>query len=127
MKTKRLKFLLFCTILSLLPSCSNFTVSTNLDKEKIKDYFAPSTVTIYKNDAQLPSVNKYISAVEGESCQIKTSDAPANKVEARTQARINAYHLQANAVVFSHCAQTQTKECQQLLICYAKAYKVQKN
>jgi len=126
MKNQVLPLLIASTLLSLLSSCSNYTFTSNLDQENIKDYFAPSSVTIYENDTQLPTIKQYISAVEGESCQIENNDPPANKIEARTQARKKAFKLKANAVVFSNCTQTQTKQCTQLVICYAKAYQVQK-
>jgi len=125
MKKHLSTLLVSSSLLILLSSCSNYSFTSNLDKENIKNYFAPTSVTIYKNNTQLPKIKEYIAAVEGESCQIKISDASANKIDARTQARRNAYNLKANAVVFTGCTQAQTKQCAQLIICYAKAYQVQ--
>ncbi|PCI62828.1 MAG: rcsF protein [Gammaproteobacteria bacterium] len=125
MKNSLLKTSFTISILSLLSSCSNFTVTTNIDKEKFKDYLSPQYVTIFENEAQLPTFNQYIGLVEGESCQLKPYLASPSKIDARTQARRRAYKMQANAVVFTNCAQRKTERCHQLLICFGKAYQVQ--
>jgi RcsF protein len=114
----------FGAILLLLTSCSNYTFTSNINKDKITNYFAPSYVRVYNKETQLPTAHQYIAMVEGESCQQKASDALANKAEARTTARRKAYKLKANAVVFSKCVELKTKQCNQLLICYAQAYQV---
>jgi len=116
---------IFSCILLLLTGCSNFTVTTNIDKEKFKDYLSPQYVTIFENEAQLPAFNQYIGLVEGESCQLKPYLASPSKIDARTQARRRAYKMQANAVVFTGCTQNRTERCNQLLVCFGKAYQVQ--
>jgi RcsF protein len=114
---------LLCVFL-LLSSCTNYTFSTNLDKQNFTNYFAVGAVTVYKSDAQLPAFKNYIGMVDGEACQAKENGVPATKSDARTAARKKAYKIKANAVVFTGCATSQTKQCQPLVICYAKAYHV---
>lgn len=109
---------------ALLFGCANYSVSTNLDKKNFTQYFAASNVNVYASEQQLPTFHHYVGMVTGESCQAKASAAPANKGEARTNARKKANNLKANAVIFTSCITTKTKQCDQLLICYAKAYHV---
>jgi len=109
-------FKITCPLL-LITSCSNYTFTTNVDKQNFTNYFATGAVTVYENDAKLPALNEYIDMVDGESCQASKDKAPASKVEARTAARKKAYNLSANAVVFTGCASQKTKQCQQLIIC----------
>ncbi|MBL4910014.1 MAG: rcsF protein [Alteromonadaceae bacterium] len=125
MPTKQLvTFITFICSSLLLSSCSNYTFSTNIDKQNFTNYFAAGAVTVYENDAQLPAFKDYIGMVDGEACQSKKNSAPVSKSDARTAARKKAYKIKANAVVFTGCATNQTKQCQQLIICYAKAYHV---
>ena len=109
----------------LIAGCAKIsTVKTNLDKENFEHYFAPGEVEIYKSEAQLPTKYKILGAVEGENCQVKPHLAAPDKVEARTNARREAYHLGANAIVFSGCAEFSTKQCHANMVCYGKAYQV---
>ncbi len=118
--------LLVTASMIMLSSCSNYTFTTNVDKQNFTNYFATGAVTVYENNEKLPALKEYIGMVDGESCQASKDKAPASKVEARTAARKKAYKLTANAVVFTGCASEKTKQCQQLIICYAQAYKVKK-
>jgi len=126
----------------LLSSCSNSYVSTNFDKENFSDYFSASAVKIYKNEQEFHGRYQFIGAVEGQDCQEKAHHVMPDKINARTQARQQAFTLNANAVVFSGCAlldqeqlaqinsqnsriSKDAQQCQALVICYAKAYAIE--
>jgi len=121
----------------VLISCnSNFTVSTNLDSDNFKNYFSPGQVTIYQNEKDMVNRYKLIGLVEGEDCQLKSHHAAPNEINARTHARKQAFEQQANAIVFTGCAtindtianqQPQKKQCLSTLVCYGKAYQIDKN
>ncbi|REL26540.1 rcsF protein [Thalassotalea euphylliae] len=115
----------------LLSSCAKIsTVHTNLDRENFSHYFSPGEVTIFDNEQAFPGKYQMIGMVEGEHCQAKAHLAPPDKIEARTQARRNAYQLGANAIVFSGCAevthqQIESRQCHASIVCYGKAYQVE--
>ena len=121
----------------LLMSCnSNYTVSTNLDSNNFKEYFSPSKVTIYQNEQEIPQRYKFISLVEGEDCQLKAHHAEPDKINARTNARKQAFKQQGNAIVFTGCAtidaamaspSPKKQQCLSTLVCYGKAYQVDNN
>jgi RcsF protein len=121
----------------LLCSCnSNFTVSTNVDSNNFKDYFSASKVAIYQSENEMLKRYKFIGLVEGQDCQLKAHHGPPDKINARTDARKQAFEQQANAVVFTGCViidsavthqQPQKQQCLSTLVCYAKAYQVDTN
>jgi len=126
---------LFSILLAcLLSSCnSNYTVSTNLDRNNFKDYFSPSKVTIYKSEKEFEKRSKFIGLVEGQDCQLKEHHASPDEINARTNARRLAFEKQANAIIFTGCAiidttittaQPQKAQCISTLVCYAKVYQV---
>jgi len=118
----------------LLISCnSNYTVSTNLDRNNFKEYFSPSKVTIYQSEEEITKRYKFIGLVEGEDCQLKAHHAAPDEINARTNARRIAFQRQANAIVFTGCAvvdstmtnqSPQKQQCLSTLVCYGKAYQV---
>ncbi|MCJ8319871.1 MAG: rcsF protein [Colwellia sp.] len=126
---------LFALLLAyLLSSCSsNYTVSTNLDRNNFKDYFSPSKVTIYQNEKEIGKHFNFIGLVEGEDCQLKAHHAQPNEINARTNARRIAFEKQANAIIFTGCAiidstinnpSPQKPQCLSTLVCYGKIYQV---
>jgi RcsF protein len=123
MKATQCLLLLITTVL-FITSCSNYTFSSNIDKAKFQQYFAPSQVKIYDDVQHMPATNRYLGAVSGESCQTKAHLMQANKQEARTNARHQAAKLSANAIIFTGCAQNKTKQCLSLVICYGQAYQI---
>lgn len=124
-KTLKTATLLSATLV-LLASCAKIsTVTTNVDRQNFKDYFAPSKVEIYESEQDFAGNYQFIGGVEGESCQQKPHHALPDPVEARTQARGKAFDLGANAIVFSGCTEVQTKQCHATTLCYGKAYVVQ--
>ncbi|WP_394175122.1 Rcs stress response system protein RcsF [Thalassotalea litorea] len=120
--TKSIKTTVACIFLA---SCSsNMRVETNLDEENFTEYFAAGSVDVFESTNALPGPAKFIGLVEGESCQMKASDATANAADARTEARKKAAGLKANAVVFTSCIDIDEPQCHQLLVCYGKAYQL---
>lgn len=128
-------------LVSLVASCagligcsSNYAVSTNLDKDNINQYFSASKVTIFDKESNIPGPYKFVQGVEGQDCQLRPHHAAPDKINARTQARQQAFNLGANAIVFSGCAQltpeklaelnqsNDAKQCHALVICYGRAF-----
>jgi len=123
-------------LIVLLASCSTQNVSTNLDKENFSDYFSAANVEIYQSEKDINASYQFIGAVEGQDCQIKAHHAVPDEINARTQARRQAFGKQANGIVFSNCAllgqeqlaqlnnSNDAQQCHAIVICYAKAYAI---
>ena len=124
-------------LIALLASCSAHNVSTNLDKENFSDYFSAANVEIYKSEQEFNARYQFIGTVEGQDCQIKSHHAVPDEINARTQARQQAFNKQANGIVFSNCAllpqeqlaqlnnSNDAQQCHAIVICYAKAYAIE--
>ena len=130
------KFTILLVTLFLISCNNNFTVSTNLDTSNFRDYFSPGQVTIYQSEEEITKRYKFIGAVEGEDCQLKEHHAAPNEINARTDARRQAFKQQANAIIFTGCAtinvttanqQPQKKQCLSTLVCYGKSYQIDIN
>ena len=133
MKTK----LLISPLIVLLTSCSVENLSTNLDKDNFSDYFSAGNVEIYKNEKDIMARYQFIGAVEGQDCQTKAHHAVPDEINARTQARRQAFDKQANGIVFSGCAlltqqqlsqlnnSNDAQQCHAIVICYAKAFSIE--
>jgi RcsF protein len=108
---------------------SNYTLSTNVDKENFQRYFSHSQVKVVENTSKFTSRYKLIGLVEGEDCQVKAHHAAPNKIAARTQARRKAFEQNANAIVFTGCAlindKQTSKQCISTIVCYGQAYQVE--
>lgn len=131
--------LILCVLCSLFltASCSNRYVSTNVDQQNFSDYFSPTKVKIYKNESNFNGHYQFLGAVEGQDCQVEAHHAAPDEINARTEARRQAFSLQANGIVFSKCAllpqeqliqlnnSNDAKQCYALVICYGKAYAVE--
>lgn len=125
------------TAVTLVASCNSRHVSTNFDKENFSDYFSASNVKIYHHEKNIITSHKYIGVVEGQDCQIKPHHAVPDEINARTQARQQAFTQQANAVVFTGCtlltpqqlaqlkSSSDAQQCHAIVICYAKAFIVE--
>jgi RcsF protein len=125
------------TTITLITSCNSRHVSTNFDKENFSDYFSASKVKIYEQEKDIKTRHNYIGVVEGHDCQIKPHHAAPDEINARTQARRQAFEQQANAVVFTGCAlltseqlaklnnSNDAQQCHAIVICYAKAFAVE--
>ncbi|WDE14506.1 rcsF protein [Thalassomonas haliotis] len=110
---------------ALLAGCSSqYKVSTNLDEENFRDYFSPTRVKIYQNEQEFPGDYRYIGLVEGQDCQLKAHHAVPDEINARSGARRQAVQKNANAVIFTGCADIESARCVSLRVCYAKAYQV---
>ena len=125
----RLRYIAIGLTIALTGACSSsYSISTNVDKEKFKEYLSPSKVVIYSDETEIDGHYRFLGAVDGESCQLKPHHEVANKIDARTDARSKAFQLGANAIVFTSCTlietQTNDKQCVTTRVCYGKAYKV---
>ena len=130
-------FLSVITASALTVSCSNQYVSTNLDEENFNQYFSASKVKIYNSEKDINSRYQFIGSVEGQDCQVKAHHAVPDEINARTQARQQAFDKKANGVVFSGCAlltqeqlaqqnnSNDALQCHAIVICYAKAYAIE--
>lgn len=127
--TKQLLKLALSTAL-LLSGCAKINdISTNLDRDNFKHYFSPTKVQIVESEKDFTGKYKFVGLVEGESCQEKAHHAAPNEIDARTEARRNAYKLDANAIIFSQCVMIEqdqaAKYCVASTVCYGRAYQVE--
>ena len=83
----KVKLVLAITAITLSACSSQFTVSTNVDKENFQKYFSHSQVKILEDESQLTGRYKLIGLVEGQSCQEKAHHEAPDEITARTQAR----------------------------------------
>ncbi|WP_298440450.1 Rcs stress response system protein RcsF [uncultured Ferrimonas sp.] len=106
--------------LLLLGGCnSSYDISTNLDPAPIKAYFAVAKVTLHHS---MPSDASPVGFVEGQSCQVDASQAPADLARARTQLRQAAANLGANGVVLSQCVELGAQpSCLSSVLCTGQA------
>jgi len=121
----------------LLTNCASNSISTNIDKENFDQYFSAAKVKIYSSEKEFNGRYQFISSVEGQDCQVKPHHAIPDEINARTQARKQAFEQQANGIVFSGCAlltheqlsqlndSNDAKQCHAIVICYAKAYAIE--
>ncbi|GGA79917.1 hypothetical protein GCM10011369_22380 [Neiella marina] len=111
----------------MLSACAgDYDVNTNLDPQNFKEYFKPSEVKLYP-PSELPQEAQRIAAVSGFSCQESGNAVPASIADARTDARIKAANLGANALVVDVCETEQDTEspaCVSLVSCYARAFSI---
>lgn len=107
----------------LLASCAKtYQVSTNLDPENFTNAFAPAHVKQYQSVEALPEPKQLLGIVSGISCQEKPHLAAPSDVEARTDARRQAFDLGANAIVFTACVAIENKMCVQATMCTGEAF-----
>ncbi len=126
------KFISMLLIALFMTGCAKINdVSTNLDRDNFKNYFSPTTVKMYSSEKDFKGKAKFIGLVEGESCQEKAHHALPNEIDARTEARRQAYKLEANAIIFSQCVLIEddkaAKYCIASTVCYGRAYKVEQS
>ncbi|XQW86587.1 Rcs stress response system protein RcsF [Thalassotalea piscium] len=128
MFSKEIKtFSLISSILLAISACSqNISVSSNIDPDNFRNYFSASKIKIVSDETELTTPYKFIGLVEGTACQEKAHYQVPDEVEARTDARKQAYNLHANAVIFTACTlisnNEANKQCVATRVCYAKAY-----
>jgi RcsF protein len=126
-----LKLVVATSVLMLSACSTQYTVSTNLDKENFQNYFSHVQVEVVKDERELSGRYKLIGLVEGQSCQVKTHHAAPDEVTARTDARRQAFKKQANAIVFTGCAlipdDEVNRQCEATMVCFGKAYQVEKS
>jgi len=122
-------WLVVLSITGIISGCSSqYSISTNLDKENFKQYFAPTSVKIYQSEQEFNTAYQFIGLVEGQNCQERPHLAAPNEVIARTHARAQAFEKNANAIIFTGCGlitdDQSSKQCIATLVCYGKAFVV---
>ncbi|MBA6233580.1 MULTISPECIES: Rcs stress response system protein RcsF [unclassified Colwellia] len=127
--TNMLRLMLIAASITLSACSSQYTVSTNLDKENFQTYFSHTQVNVIKDESELLGKYKLIGMVEGQDCQTKIHHAAPDKVMAKTQARRQAFKQHANAIIFTGCAlindNQADKQCIETVVCYGKAYQIE--
>jgi len=137
-KTNFLLALVSGALVLWISACSsNYQISTNVDKENFQHYFSAAEVDIYENEQDITARHQFITMVEGQDCQEKPYHAAPDKINARTQARQQAFEQKANAVVFTGCAElapeqlaqlsrsSDALQCHAIIICYGRAFAVE--
>ena len=108
---------------SMLAGCSSYSFHTNLSPDNVAEYFTPSAVDVMDKDELLKYNSKALGSVSGLSCQADERDFIANEADARTDARIKAARMGANAIVFNKCVVvTDSPSCLKSVTCYGQAY-----
>ncbi len=116
------KNLFVLPLLLLLSGCSSYSFHTNLDPENFKEYYKPSGVTKVDDEILQNKPYKNKGMVTGLSCQARKNDPVATAAEARTDAKIKAVDLNANAIRFKKCVRLEnTPACAVSWSCYADA------
>ncbi|MCI6797033.1 MAG: exopolysaccharide synthesis regulator RcsF [Succinatimonas sp.] len=106
----------------VLSGCSGYAFHTNLDPSNFKEYYKPSGVTEVTDEDLEGKPYKSKGMVTGLSCQVKEGEHVATASEARTQAKIKAVDLNANAIRFKQCVRLEnTPACIVSYSCYADA------
>ncbi|PHR80648.1 MAG: rcsF protein [Colwellia sp.] len=132
-----LKKTLIIIFVIILTSCSSSYVTSNLDKNNFTQYFSASQVEVYSQETDIKTRHNYIGVVEGQDCQVKPHHAAPDEINARTQARRQAFEQQANGIIFTGCAlltsqqlaqlnsSSDAQQCHAIVICYARAFLIE--
>ena len=132
-----LKKTLIIILVIILTSCSSSYVTSNLDKNNFTQYFSASQVEVYSQETDIKTRHNYIGVVEGQDCQVKPHHAAPDEINARTQARRQAFEQQANGIIFTGCAlltsqqlaqlnsSSDAQQCHAIVICYARAFLIE--
>ena len=121
----RVRLLGISALALALSGCANWGFDSNVSPEGIKDYYKGSNVRIYQKE-DLADVNYVVlSSVEGEACQIKTTDATPKEAEARADIRRRAADLGANGLLLDRCIRFDDMPgCLEQVLCSGQAIKV---
>lgn len=107
----------------LLNACGSYSFKTNIDPENFVEYTKPSRVDVYTNESIVEHRYHSLGMVDGIACQEKANDYIALESDARTDARIKAANLGANAIVFNKCVRLEkTNACNVSVTCYGEAF-----
>ncbi|WP_028117309.1 Rcs stress response system protein RcsF [Ferrimonas senticii] len=108
-------------LLTALLGCSNnYSFNSNLDGQRIDQYFAVGQVQV--TDAA-PAHAQSLGFVDGLSCQSGNQQPVANEADARTALRKAAATLGANTVVIRQCvALAELPGCLSAIQCSAEAF-----
>ncbi len=118
-----MKFWLLGISLLGLTACTGVSFHSNLDPRNVVEYYKPSSVEVIENDTDLDNrAYKVLSHVNGMACQLNDRDYIATESDARTNARIKASDLGANAIRFGKCVRIENSPaCKVSITCYGDA------
>lgn len=92
------------SLVTLLAGCSqSYSVNSNLDKDRISDYFSSRSIDIYDRNDEPNKAYKVVSIITGDSCQRSRNDPPASAEEGRQQLRQQAHQFKADAIISAQC------------------------
>lgn len=119
------KFIVFSAVAALCAGCESFTFTTNLDPENFTEYYKPSTVETV-TDTDLETLrHKSLGTVAGLACQARERDYIATEADARTDAKLKAAQMGADAIKFGRCVRLEnTPACKVSITCYGEALSV---
>ncbi|MBO6258437.1 MAG: exopolysaccharide biosynthesis protein [Succinivibrio sp.] len=105
--------------------CESFTFTSNLDPDNFSNYYKPSSVETMTEEELQNVRHKSLGTVAGLACQAKDRDYIATEADARTDARIKAADMGADAIKMGRCVRLEnTPACKVSITCYAEAYSV---
>ncbi|MBY5990681.1 Rcs stress response system protein RcsF [Ferrimonas balearica] len=109
----------------LLAGCAgDYHFSSNLDPANFDDYFQPGQVKLLGPETAIGNA-EVLGVVEGISCQESARSVPASDADARTQMRLEAGKLGANAVRLHQCMVLEEHPgCVVARACYGQALKM---
>lgn len=115
-------------VLLVVSGCESVSFSTNLDPQNFKDYYKPSMVELLSREDLNDHVYKSLGAVHGLSCQENDLQMPANEADARTDLKIKAADMGANALVVDKCVRVEHEDgvCKVSVTCYGQALVIDK-
>ncbi len=103
--------------------CENFTFTSNLDPDNFTEYYKPSMVETVTEDELQNVRHKSLGMVTGLACQAKERDYIATEADARTDAKVKAADMGADAIKMGRCVRLEnTPACKVSITCYAEAY-----
>ncbi len=106
----------------ILAGCTGYSFQSNLNPNNFKEYYKPSAVDVVTDEDLQGKPYKSKGMVTGLSCQVKEGDVVATDADARTDARLKAVDLNANAIRFKKCVRLEnTPACLVSWSCYADA------
>lgn len=109
----------------VLSGCQDVSFESNLSPQNFVEYAKPATVDVYTSDELAEHRYRSLGLVSGLACQETEDDFIARESEARTDAKIQAADMGANAIVFGKCVRLEkTKACNVSVTCYGEAFKV---
>lgn len=117
------KLTLLVSLIWLTGCATTFSSNDDPNQDKMTEYFSASKVRIYNNEQELPKPYKFLGLVEASDCQLSPDLIAPDAINARTNARQQAFKQKADAIIFTGCTLIEPKGCHQELMCVGKIYR----